>query len=134
MYRFSEGVKELSARTVGNLAAEIEAKGVQALPELMALLELSDKELHDYEFAYNQKQRLATTYAFTETRGLTTMEELTLTIKNLVERMVSNPFIDPESGEVKLYLDTGALAGGLINELDVLLGENFSTNLRGALA
>lgn len=134
MYRFSEGVKELSARTTGNLAAEIEAKGVQALPELMALLELSDKELHDYEFAYNQKQRLATTYAFTETRGLTTMEELTLTIKNLVERMVSNPFIDPESGEVKLYLDTGALAGGLINELDVLLGENFSTNLRGALA
>lgn len=134
MHKFTSGVQELSQRTNSNLAAEIEAMGIGALPQLMALLELSDKDLKDYEFAYNQKQRTAMTYAFTEQRGLTTMEELTAMIKSLVESLVSNPFIDPETGEIKLYLDTGALAGGLINELDVLLGENFSTNLRGALA
>lgn len=134
MHKFTSGVQELSQRTNSNLAAEIEAMGIGALPQLMALLELSDKDLKDYEFAYNQKQRTAMTYAFTEQRGLTTMEELTAMIKSLVERLVSNPFIDPESGEIKLYLDTGALAGGLIDDLDVMLGENFSTNLRGALA
>lgn len=116
MQEFYDGLRELSARGVGDaLVEEIRDMGPSAAAQLDALLELSDLKLSEYADLYKRKQQLANQEAVEQLSALRT--ETNRQIRESLNE-ISNVYGQSAAALGEMF--TGGLADGMLGNLDTV--------------
>lgn len=116
MQEFYDGLRELSARGVGDaLVEEIRDMGPSAAAQLDALLELSDLKLSEYADLYKRKQQLANQEAVEQLSALRT--ETNRQIRESLNE-ISNVYGQSAAALGEMF--TGSLADGMLGGMDTV--------------
>ncbi len=116
MQDFYDGLRELSARGVGDaLVEEIRDMGPSAAAQLDALLELSDLKLSEYADLYKRKQQLANQEAVEQLSALRT--ETNRQIRESLNE-ISNVYGQNAAALGEMF--TGGLADGMLGGMDTV--------------